>query len=60
MLHASSTVINDKAVLFAGESGKGKSTIVKNWTAGFWQTIGVFLGLLTVIRKFSVLLLRTG
>ena len=29
MLHASSAVINDKAVLFAGESGKGKSTIVK-------------------------------
>ena len=29
MLHASSTVINNKAVLFAGESGKGKSTIVR-------------------------------
>ena len=30
MLHASSAIINGKAVLFAGESGKGKSTIVKN------------------------------
>lgn len=29
MLHASSAVIDDKAFLFAGESGKGKSTIVK-------------------------------
>lgn len=29
MLHASSATINGKAVLFAGESGKGKSTIVK-------------------------------
>jgi energy-coupling factor transporter ATP-binding protein EcfA2 len=29
MVHASSAVIDGKAVLFAGESGKGKSTIVK-------------------------------
>lgn len=29
MLHASSEVIKGRAVLFAGESGKGKSTIIK-------------------------------